>query len=65
MCSVYNRLGIPITEEYRVRLQRRVTEKPPGRHGKHRYVLTDFAIDAASLRATFAGYIDRFNVPLN
>ena len=65
MCSVYNRLGIPITEEYQARLQRRVAEKPPGRHGKHRYALTDFAIDAASLRATFASYIDRFNVPLN
>jgi hypothetical protein len=65
MCSVYNQLGIPFTQQYRIELERRVTEKPPGRHGRHRYDLADFAIDAARLRATFAGYIDRFNVPMS
>ena len=60
---LYADLDIPFSEEYRVKLERRLFEKPAGRHGKHSYVLSDFGLDPTDLRGKFAAYIDRFAGP--
>jgi Sulfotransferase family len=61
--TLYNHLGIPFSDEYRAKLDRRVAEKPAGRHGKHSYSLEDFGLEATALRAMFAAYVNRFDVP--
>lgn len=60
---LYADLDIPFSQEYRVKLERRLFEKPAGRHGKHSYVLSDFGLDPTALRGKFAAYIDRFAGP--
>ncbi|ODR22863.1 hypothetical protein BHQ19_18645 [Mycolicibacterium porcinum] len=61
--SIYDQLGLPLTDDARSRIQSYLDAKPRGRHGTHAYRVEDLGLDTAELRTKFAGYMTRFNVP--
>lgn len=66
LASIYAKFGLPCGDAVR-RAWHGWLENPahaPGRHGKFRYSFDDFAADAEEVRALFADYMDRFEIPV-
>jgi len=59
----YADLGLPMTPEARRRMDAWAAEHRRGRHGEHRYRLSDFGLEPDAVRARFAAYMERFDVP--
>ena len=62
--SVYSQLGMELTPEAEAAMVDRVAATPPGKHGAHRYEFEDLGLTQAEVRARFARYIDRFDIPV-
>jgi hypothetical protein len=60
--SIYQLADQPLPESSREAMRTYVREHPRGRHGKVRYDLASFGIDAAERRAAMAPYSERFGV---
>jgi hypothetical protein len=58
--SIYSKIGMPFTSTYEAHLQRRLTDRPRGLHGTHRYDSSEFGITADEIRESFQEYLDRF-----
>jgi hypothetical protein len=41
-----------------------VESRPKGRFGKHKYDLDEFGLDGPALAERFAGYVERYQIPL-
>lgn len=61
---VYDHAGIAFTPEAEKRVADYVARNRKGKHGKHRYLLSDYGLTQAEVRAAFAEYIARFDVEL-
>jgi hypothetical protein len=59
---VYAWLDRELTDDVRARMVVWVERNRRGAYGTHRYTLEQFGLDAVSLRANFAAYIDHFGV---
>src|SRR5690606_11146079 len=54
--SIYDFIGMEITEELRPLLQQRIDEKPELQHGVHRYTITDYGMTEEEAREPFGDY---------
>lgn len=58
--GIYRRYGLPLGEQAELRMRAFVAEHPKDKHGRHRYGLADFGLDADQERARYAAYRARF-----
>jgi hypothetical protein len=61
---IYRHFGMPFTPAARQGVGRWAQEHPRGRHGPHRYALSDWGLDLATVRARYKFYTLRCGVPL-
>lgn len=61
---VYDHAGMAFTLEAEQRVAAWVSQNRKGKHGKHRYLLSDYGLSQAEVHDAFAEYIDRFGVEL-
>lgn len=64
MARVYDWFGEEWTDQARAAMTAHVESHPKGRFGTHGYDLAEFGLDGDELRERFAGYVDRYAVPL-
>ncbi len=62
--SVYEQLGLELTPPTEASMAAYVAATPPGKHGEHRYQFEDLGLTRAEVRARFARYIERFDIPV-
>ena len=62
--SVYEQLGMELSADAEAAMAAYVDATPPGKHGEHRYEFEDLGLTRAEVRARFARYIDRFDIPV-
>ena len=62
--SVYEQLGMELTAETEAVMAAHVAATPPGKHGGHSYQFEDLGLTRAEVRARFARYIERFDIPV-
>jgi hypothetical protein len=61
---IYRHFEIPLTDEAERRMTAFIASNPRDKHGTHRYNAAMFGLDADRIRRDFAGYYQRFDVPL-
>jgi hypothetical protein len=59
---IYTFIGMEITDELRVGLERRIKEKPELSYGEHRYRIADYRMTEAQAREPFGDYIRRHDL---
>ena len=64
MERVYGAFGDELTGPARSAMQAHVDSRPKGRFGSHRYDLDEFGLDGPALAERFAGYVERYEIPL-
>jgi hypothetical protein len=57
LAASYDRIGLELSDSSRAAVADWAGGHEPGSHGSHHYELTDFGIDADSVREKFATYI--------
>ena len=62
--SVYEQLGMNLAPKTEAAIADYAAATPPGKHGEHRYQFEDLGLTRAEVRARFARYIDRFDIPV-
>ncbi|MDE0115110.1 MAG: sulfotransferase [bacterium] len=62
--SVYEQLGMELSADAEAAMAAYVDATPPGKHGEHRYEFEDLGLTRAEVRARFARYIERFDIPV-
>ena len=62
--SVYEQLGMELSADAETSMAAYVDATPPGKHGEHRYEFEDLGLTRAEVRARFARYIERFDIPV-
>jgi hypothetical protein len=58
--SLYGKMGRPFTACYQSHLEKRLSGRPRGQHGSHRYDASEFGVTAAQLGQPFSEYSARF-----
>jgi hypothetical protein len=58
---LYDFLGEEFTPEARARMEQWRAQTPREKQGEHRYDLTEFGLEATTLRERFRFYSERFN----
>lgn len=61
--SVYAQLGMDLTAETEEAMAAHAAATPPGKHGGHSYQFEDLGLARDEVRARFARYIERFDIP--
>lgn len=61
---IYANFDEPLTDAARAAMQKYMDDNPKGKHGKHDYDLAEYGLDRAGVHRRFAGYIDRFAIPV-
>jgi hypothetical protein len=64
MERVYGAFGDELSGQARSAMQAHVDSRPKGRFGSHRYDLDEFGLDGPALAERFAGYVERYEIPL-
>jgi hypothetical protein len=62
--SVYSFLGSSLCDEARSRMQAFIDRNPQNKHGRHRYSLSEYGLDAHGEAARFREYCERFGIPM-
>ena len=60
--GVYEKLGEEFTPETRQNIEAYLAAKPRGKHGRHRYALTDWGIEENWVRERYAHYMETYGV---
>jgi hypothetical protein len=60
IAAAYERIGLAFSDRSRAAVTDWASHHQPGSHGSHRYELADFGIDAESIRARFAPYVQTY-----
>ena len=63
--AIYRRFELPRSPEVEASLARHVREHPKGKHGEHEYALEEFGLTPAAVRERFAGYVERYALPVD
>ncbi len=63
IASVYDQLGMKLTEDTQARMRAYLEAKPKDRHGPRSYSFESLGVDRAEVREKFAPYMARFGVP--
>ncbi len=61
--SIYAHFALRLGPDVRDALRRHVEANPQGVHGRHQYALAEYGLTPESVRARFAGYIERYALP--
>ncbi len=64
MEALHAHFGEPFTPESRAAMQGFARNNPQGKHGRHAYSLEEYGLSREGVRAHFAGYIERFAIPV-
>jgi len=64
VAGIYEAAGWSLDERAAAAMTRHLEENPKGKYGRHSYDLAEFGVDEAAIRERFAGYVDRYDVPL-
>jgi len=56
---IYTHFDIALSAQAESRMNERIRNDPEGRHGEHNYTAQQFGLDPDTIRARFAGYIQR------
>jgi hypothetical protein len=64
VAGIYAATGRSLDDRGAAAMAAHLAENPQGKYGAHRYDLAEFGVDRASIRERFAGYVDRYDVPL-
>jgi hypothetical protein len=64
MAKVYDWFGEEWTDQARAAMAAHVESHPKGRFGTHGYDLAEYGLDGDALRERFAGYVERYDVPI-
>ena len=62
--QIYEKAGLPLTNEARAAIGQRITERSKGRHGTFVYELADYGISVRDVHDAFADYLDTYNIEL-
>jgi hypothetical protein len=60
--NLYSRLGLPFSPEFEASLRTRLTARPRGADGRHRYDVSDYGVTRDQIRERISGYVARFHV---
>ncbi len=60
--KMYSALGIELNPEAEGNMRRYFDENPQGKHGKHRYNLEQFGLDAKEIKKLYGPYCKRFGI---
>jgi len=63
VAGVYERWGIPFSDEARAKMRAYLEANPQGKHGVHEYSFEETGLDLAAERVKFEAYQARFDVP--
>jgi Ni/Co efflux regulator RcnB len=62
IAGIYDHFGLTFSAEAEAAMRRFRDERPKGRHGTHRYDLSDWGLDADEIRARFRDYTRAYDV---
>jgi hypothetical protein len=62
--KIYTHFKEPLSDEARSAMQRYMADNPKGKHGRHKYSLEDYGLSRAGVHERFAGYIERYGIPV-
>lgn len=62
--SVYEQLDMELSSDAEDAMAAHAAATPPGKHGGHSYQFEDLGLTRAEVRARFARYIERFDIPV-
>jgi hypothetical protein len=60
--AIYARWGDELSPEAAQRMHEYLESHPKGRHGAHRYAVSDFGLDESDVRSRFSDYCERYGV---
>ncbi|MBW2274089.1 MAG: sulfotransferase [Deltaproteobacteria bacterium] len=61
---IYEHFDMPVEASARSAFEAHTDANPKGKHGKHKYALEEYGLDAEAVRRRFAPYIERFGIEL-
>ena len=61
---IYEHLGWSLPDETRRAMNNFLAENPKDKHGAHRYSLAEYGLDRDTEVKRYAGYCERFNIPI-
>jgi hypothetical protein len=61
IANLYPRLGLELSAEAALAMQRTLTREPQHKHGQHRYALADFGLSDSDVGRLFGPYRERFS----
>lgn len=64
VAGIYEAAGWSLDDRAAAAMTTHLEENPKGKYGRHSYDLAEFGVDEAAIRERFAGYVDRYDVPL-
>ena len=62
--GIYEHFGEPLTGEAEAAMLAYLDANPKGKHGSHSYDLAEFGLSKEGVRERFAGYIERYDIPV-
>lgn len=63
IASVYDQLGMELSDEAKARMSAYIESRPKGRHGNRDYRFSDLSVDEAEMRQRFVSYMEHYHVP--
>lgn len=64
VAGIYEAAGWSLDDRAAAAMAAHLADNPRGKYGAHRYDLAEFGVDEAAIRDRFAGYVSRYDVPL-
>jgi hypothetical protein len=64
VAGIYESAGRSLDEDAATEIKAYIAANPRGKYGAHTYDLAEFGVSEAVIRERFAGYTDRYDVPL-
>jgi hypothetical protein len=64
VAGIYDAVGDALTDDASAAMTAYVAANAPGKLGRHRYDLREFGLDEREVAERFAGYVTRYDVPL-
>jgi hypothetical protein len=61
---IYAYSGEEMTDEARAAMDKYMADNPKGKHGKHEYSLEEYGLSREGVHERFAGYIERYGIPV-
>lgn len=60
--KIYANAGLDWPEGHAARIESYLRDKPRGKFGRHAYTLEEYGLDEATVRETYAGYVEAYGI---